>query len=130
MFGKKDIEIDKMETVIGPDARFQGNVRSKGFVRVDGIVDGSVSAEGVIVGEKAAVTGDVTAKRVYIGGKVTGNIIATTSLELQPKGQILGDIRTAQLSIADGSVFEGHCTMAADKVGAVDIDKLLETASA
>ena len=130
MFGKKDIDPAKMETIIGPDTRFQGNVRSKGYVRVDGEIDGSVSAEGVIIGEKAVVTGDITAKMVFVGGKVTGNVTAAAALELQPKGQIRGDIRTAQLSIVDGAVFEGQCVMAADKVGAVDIDRLLEKASA
>ncbi|HNC74909.1 MAG TPA: polymer-forming cytoskeletal protein, partial [Elusimicrobiota bacterium] len=88
MFGKKDIDPAKMETIIGPDTRFQGNVRSKGYVRVDGEIDGSVSAEGVIIGEKAVVTGDITAKMVFVGGKVTGNVTAAAALELQPKGQI------------------------------------------
>ncbi len=130
MFGKKDIDPAKMETVIGPDARFQGNVRSKGYVRVDGTVEGGVSAEGVIVGEKAVITGDVTAKIVFIGGKVTGNVTAASSLEIQPRGQVRGDIRTTQLSIADGALFEGHCVMTAEKVAAFDVDALLEKAAA
>lgn len=126
MFGKKDIEATHMETVIGVGSRFQGNIRSKGFVRVDGVVEGGVSAEGVIIGEKAHITGDVLAKVVFVGGKITGNVTAAHSLELQPKGEIRGDLRTAQLSIADGALFEGHCLMTVEKIGVVELEAQLE----
>lgn len=131
MFGnKKELESAKMETVIGPDTHFQGNIRSKGFVRVDGRVEGGISAEGVIVGEKAAVTGDIVAKSIFVAGKVNGNVTATAALELQPSGKITGDIRATQLSIADGAVFEGRCTMAPQDAAAATVDALLEKASA
>ncbi len=123
MFGKKEIDSTHMETILGPDSRFQGNIRSKGFVRIDGTVEGGVSAEGVILGEKGHITGDLLAKVVFISGKVTGNVTAAHSLELQPKGQILGDIKTAQLSIADGALFEGRCLMTAEKTGATEVEK-------
>lgn len=131
MFGnKKELESAKMETVIGPDTFFQGNIRSKGFVRVDGQVEGGIAAEGVIVGEKASVTGDIVAKSIFVAGKVTGNVTAAASLELQPSGKIAGDIRAAQLSISDGAVFEGRCTMTPEKTAGAEVDALLEKASA
>lgn len=125
MFGKKDVDATHMETIIGPDTRFQGNIRSKGFVRIDGTVEGGVSAEGLILGEKGQIAGDILAKVVFISGKVTGNVTAAHSLELQPKGQIRGDLKTAQLSIADGALFEGNCLMTAEKIGAVEVKEVL-----
>lgn len=119
-----------METVIGHGTRFQGNIRSKGYVRIDGIVEGGVSAEGVIIGEKAQITGDILAKTVFVAGRVTGNVTAAHTLELQPKGQITGDLRAAQLSIAEGALFEGNCIMATDKIGVVEIQDILENSSA
>ncbi|MBK8872121.1 MAG: polymer-forming cytoskeletal protein [Elusimicrobia bacterium] len=130
MIGKKEGLSSPMETVIGAGTRFQGNIRSKGFVRVDGVVEGGLCAEGVIVGEKADVTGDVIAKMVFIAGKVTGNVTAAHSLEIQPKGQVRGDLRTAQVSIADGAFFEGHCLMNAEKIGALDVEKALSQTTA
>ncbi len=123
----KDLDTAKMETIIGPDSAFQGTIKSKGYVRVDGKVEGGVSAEGVIVGESGHVQGDVTAKTVIVAGKVVGNIVAASGLELQTKGQILGDIRAAQISIAEGSLFEGNCVMAADKTKVIDIDQVLSS---
>lgn len=130
MLGKKEIESAHMETVIGAGSRFQGNIRSKGFVRIDGTVEGGVSAEGVIVGEKAHITGDIVAKSVFVAGRVTGNVTAANALELQPKGQITGDVRAAQLSIAEGALFEGNCVMSAEKIGAVEIQTALENTPA
>jgi cytoskeletal protein CcmA (bactofilin family) len=130
VFGKKEIESAHMETVIGVGTRFQGNIRSKGFVRIDGTVEGGVSAEGVIVGEKAQITGDIVAKTVFVAGRVTGNVTAANALELQPKGQITGDVRAAQLSIAEGALFEGNCVMSAEKIGAVEIQTSLENSPA
>jgi cytoskeletal protein CcmA (bactofilin family) len=123
----KDLDNAKMETIIGPDSAFQGSIKSKGYVRVDGKVEGGISAEGVIVGEGGQVQGDVTAKTVVVAGKVTGNVIAATALELQTKGQIVGDIRASQISIAEGAVFEGNCVMAADKTKVIDIDQVLNS---
>ena len=41
-----------LETVIGAESSFQGTLRSKGSVRIDGKIEGGVSAEGVILGER------------------------------------------------------------------------------
>jgi cytoskeletal protein CcmA (bactofilin family) len=126
MFRKtRDLDNAKMETVMGPDTFFQGAIRSKGFVRVDGKVEGSLSAEGIVVGQSGHVQGDITAKSVVIGGKVTGNVVAEETLELQAQSQIVGDVRTAQLSIAEGAVFEGNCVMISDKTKVIEMDEVL-----
>ena len=128
MFGNtkiKEAETAKMETILGPETHFQGTIRSKGFIRVDGKVEGGISAEGVIIGETGQVQGDVTAKNIVVGGKVTGNIIASAGLELQAHSQIFGDIRTAQLSVAEGAVFEGNCVMTTDKAKVIEMDEVM-----
>src|SRR6478735_4174622 len=115
MFGKKSAEKSmdaQLETILGSDSFFQGTLRSKGSVRIDGKVEGGVSAEGVILGEQGEIQGDISARTVVVGGKVTGNIHATESLELLTKSQVFGDLHAPQLLIAEGAVFEGSCLMA------------------
>ncbi len=129
MFGKIKETDSKMETVLGPETHFQGTIRSKGYIRVDGKVEGGISAEGVIVGETGQVQGDITAKNIVIGGKVTGNIIAAAVLELQLHSQVFGDIRTAQLSIAEGAVFEGNCVMTTEKAKVIEMDEVMNKSS-
>ena len=69
--------------------------------------NGGVSAETVILGDSGQVQGDITAKNIVVGGKVTGNIIASENLELQQHSQVFGDVRASKLHIAEGAVFEG-----------------------
>ncbi len=111
-----------LETIIGAESNFQGTLRSKGSVRVDGKIEGGISAEGVILGERGEVQGDISARTIVVGGKVTGNIHATESLELLSKCQVFGDLHAPQLLIAEGAVFEGSCLMASDKAKVKVID--------
>jgi len=111
-----------LETVIGAESFFQGTLRSKGSVRIDGKIEGGVSAEGVILGEGGEVQGDVSARTVVVGGRVTGNIHATESLELLNKSQVFGDLHAPQLLIAEGAVFEGSCLMASEKTKVIEVN--------
>jgi cytoskeletal protein CcmA (bactofilin family) len=129
MFGKMKEGDGRMETLIGTESHFQGTVRSKGSIRVDGRVEGGVSADSVFIGETGEIQGDITAKTIVVGGKVTGNIIASTTLELQARSQVYGDLRTAQLIISEGAVFEGNCVMTTEKTKVIEVEQMLPKAS-
>ncbi len=101
----------KIEAVIGPQTEIEGSVRTNEGIRIDGKIKGGVSAESTIIGSTGVVFGDVTSNKVVVGGKVKGNITASDTLELLRSGQILGDIKTSKLIIADGAIFEGNCQM-------------------
>lgn len=127
MFGKPANGSSKgadvhLETIIGAESDFQGTLRSKGSVRIDGKIEGGVSAEGVILGDRGEVQGDISARTVVIGGKVTGNIHATESLELLAKSQVFGDLHAPQLLIAEGAIFEGSCLMASEKAKVIELN--------
>ncbi|OGR89383.1 MAG: hypothetical protein A2992_04450 [Elusimicrobia bacterium RIFCSPLOWO2_01_FULL_59_12] len=112
----------QLETMVGAESFFQGTLRSKGSIRVDGKIEGGVSADGVIVGEQGEIQGDVSARSVVVGGKVTGNIHATETLELLAKSQVFGDLHAPQLVIAEGAVFEGSCLMASEKSKIIEVN--------
>lgn len=124
MFGKKESHnMGKLDTIIGSDTVFQGNIKTKGAVRVDGKLEGNITeATGVIVGDKGSVTGDIHAKIIIIGGKVTGNVTAMQNLEILPKAQLYGDIHTTLLSIGEGAVFEGNCVMNTEANKVIEMD--------
>lgn len=111
MFLKSNKNTPKIETIIGPGTEMEGNLISKESVRVDGKLKGEVKAYAVVLGEYGVILGDITAVSVTIAGKVKGNVSASETLELLPKGQILGDIKSSKLVIADGALFEGNCQM-------------------
>lgn len=111
MFLKSNKTAPKIETVIGPGTEMEGNLGTHESMRIDGKIKGEIHAHAVVIGEFGVVLGDITAASVTVAGKVKGNISATESLELLPKGQLVGDIRTAKLIISDGANFEGNCQM-------------------
>ena len=88
---------EKFETLIGPQAIVQGNLRLKESVRIDGIVIGDIEAE---------PDHDVT---VVIGaqGQVQGNIVARERVELPSQCRVEGDIRYTSIAIEHGATILG-----------------------
>jgi cytoskeletal protein CcmA (bactofilin family) len=108
MFSKKT---PRLEVIIGPETVFRGELTSKGTVRIDGGFEGNIFADCLIIGESGVLTGDVVAKDMNIGGKMTGNVRASGTVEIQPKGEVYGDISAASLAVSEGAVFEGRSSM-------------------
>ncbi|MCX5777867.1 MAG: polymer-forming cytoskeletal protein [Elusimicrobia bacterium] len=128
MFGfgekkKNNNDFGILETIIGIDTIFEGTIRTKNSIRIDGRFEGNITeANGIIIGDRGQVTGDITARLIVVGGKVTGNITAAHSLEILPKAQVFGDLHTGILSIGDSALFEGNCIMASDNGAVIELD--------
>ncbi len=108
MFSKKQ---QRLETIIGPESNIKGELSSKGTLRIDGTLDGNITADWVILGETGVVNGDVAATGMIIGGRIKGNIRASEMVEIRTKGEVVGEIYTAKLTIQEGAVFDGHSIM-------------------
>lgn len=99
-------------TIIGSSSSFDGKLISTGIVRVDGILSGELEVDGnIIVGENGYIKGNIKSDKVVIAGKVEGNVYSSGSLELTSSGKLYGDIEVRNVTIEDGAVFEGKCTM-------------------
>jgi len=101
----------KLEVIVGNDSVIKGEIASKGTVRIDGRFEGNLSAESVIIGEGAYLLGDITSKTLLAAGRITGNVHSVERVEIQPRGEVCGDIYTSRLTVADGGVFEGRSYM-------------------
>lgn len=107
-----------LSMVIGVDSTVRGTLESKGTVRIDGIVEGGILADWVIIGESGTVQGDIMSRGAVLGGNIEGNIHASETAEITAKGQVIGDITAARLSIVEGGIFEGHSRMIRTQEGA------------
>lgn len=111
MLGKKDNTI-RISTLIGNGATLEGDFFIPGSVRIDGCVNGNVTAEGtLIMGATGSISGNVSAEAVIIGGEVLGNVEAPQKAELTGSAKVLGDITTAVIVIDEHAVFQGKCNM-------------------
>lgn len=107
-------ELNELNAYLGRGSRVSGKLNFDGTVRVDGQVEGEISAQDtLIVGERAVVTAQINGNTVIIKGKVTGDINARKRVEIRAPGKLYGNIVTPSLVIHDGVVFEGHCSMGA-----------------
>lgn len=112
MFSRKNNE--KLESFIGANSSFKGDIKTKGTIRIDGSVEGNIESDWLIIGEKGILTGDVRANGVIVGGKIEGMVTAREIIEIKGKGEITGDINTPKLSVSEGAILNGKATMTKD----------------
>lgn len=101
-----------VKSVIGPGTVVNGDITSEGSLRIEGEVIGKVtSKDTVVIHDNGKVKAEIRAQQVIVSGEVQGNIFATERLEITASGRVIGDITAPRVSIAEGVVFEGKCTM-------------------
>jgi len=102
--------IEKITTTLGKETSFNGVLRFKESLKIDGTFEGEIESPGFLYIENGAtVKANIKVGSVVVGGVVRGNIEASERLEMLTTGKVFGNIRTAKLNIADGVVFEGKC---------------------
>jgi cytoskeletal protein CcmA (bactofilin family) len=113
----RDESIGKDEvTIIGAGVILEGKISCKGNIRVDGVVNGDITANGsVAVGENGEINGEINAEIINVGGKVTGSLNAKDKLVLEAKAVLKGDIITKILVVEAGANFDGNSKMASGK---------------
>ncbi len=86
-----------------------GELSFSGTFRVDGNIHGSIKTNDLlVVGELATIHADIKAGEVEIYGSVFGNIETSRRVAIYSTGRVRGDVRTPQLVLEDGGVFEGR----------------------
>jgi cytoskeletal protein CcmA (bactofilin family) len=99
-------------TIIGQGITIEGELTSDEDVTVAGTVRGRLSTEGTVsIDAGATIEADVTAASLAVGGSVTGNVTAADRVDLLTGGRLVGDVKTARLTIADGASFKGNVDM-------------------
>ena len=95
--------------VIGKGMVIKGQVRSAEHMHIDGEIDGSLYLAGfdLAVTAQARVRGDVTAREVDVAGVIEGNVEAAKRIMVRRGGRLIGDLKTASITIEDGAYFKG-----------------------
>ncbi len=97
---------------LGEGTSFKGILTFEGMVRIDGKMEGEIyTKDTLVVGEAAVVTARIQAGTVVISGTVKGDIAADKKIEILSTGRLFGNMSTPSLSIEDGVIFDGTCSM-------------------
>lgn len=110
-----------VNSLLGPDSSFRGDLAVDGFVRIDGDVRGSVRASGkIVVSEAARCEASLVARSAVIGGVVRGDVCVSERLTILAGGVVVGNVFAPRLD-ADGEVLiHGDIEVSGQKEGVED----------
>jgi cytoskeletal protein CcmA (bactofilin family) len=106
---------EKLKSFLGSESEFQGDLVTKGILRMDGIVQGKIQADQVIVSETSVIKGEIIAKRIVVGGRVEGCLRGQEIVEITANGKVTGDVFTNKLLVMEGAEFNGRIEMKAEQ---------------
>ncbi len=109
----RDIKEGRLSGFVGHGTMLTGETVFEAMLRVDGHLVGTVSSEAgtLIVGTNGRVDANVSVSAAVINGTVNGDIAASEKIQLGRTARVIGNIQTPRLTIEDGAVLEGGCTM-------------------
>ena len=96
---------NKTKSVLVSDIKIKGNITEKESIIIDGEVDGNISAEFVETFENSNIKGNITAKNVFIGGKLKGEI-SSDRVHIKKTADVDGTIKHKILSVEEGSALK------------------------
>lgn len=105
-------DVTTLTAFLGKGTRITGTLAFEGPCRIEGHVEGEIAAKDTLtVGETAVVNARIHGSMIVIHGTVTGDVVATSRLEIRAPGKIIGDVTTPSLVINEGAILEGRCSM-------------------
>ena len=114
MFGKKrsSIKPGRIDSLIGRQTEFTGDVRFSGGLHVDGIIKGNVMADEdsdavLTLSEHGSIMGQIGVPQVVLSGTVSGDVYADRHVELTSSARINGDVYYGLIEMAMGAEVNG-----------------------
>ena len=108
---KKAKRTTELDSLIGENTKFVGDVHFSGGLHIDGTVKGNVIAEGddsqVTTSEKGRVEGNVHVHNIVLSGEVIGDVYALKHIELAPNARVTGNVYYNLIEMAGGAEVNG-----------------------
>ncbi len=109
----RDIKEGRLSGFVGHGTTLTGETAFQAMLRVDGHLVGTVSSESgtLIVGTNGKVDANISVSAAIVNGTINGDIAATEKIQLGRTAVVIGNVQTPRLTIEEGAVLEGGCTM-------------------
>jgi cytoskeletal protein CcmA (bactofilin family) len=95
-------------TIIAEDMVIRGDIKNGGIVEVRGYVEGSVSADRLLIHQSGRVYGTVTADNADVNGRLQGKVYIKHLINIGNSGAVAGDVRYGQLALAGGGDLDAN----------------------
>ena len=102
-------EIHESKSVAASDVQIIGSLTFNGELVFDGkLSGGSVKGRVLSVGPASRIDGSIEADALSIAGIVNGNVTVTGKTEIHASAQLVGNLTTSRLVMADGATLIGQ----------------------
>ncbi|GAA0719149.1 polymer-forming cytoskeletal protein [Dokdonella soli] len=115
MFGndkRNGKSVAAISTLIAEGTTIRGDIEFSGGLHLEGVIDGSISAEGtdavLTLSEKGRVNGEVRVSNAVVNGTVNGDIFVGERLELAGNARVEGNVHYKVLEMAAGAQVNGR----------------------
>ena len=100
-------------SVIGETLHFKGELSAGEDLVIEGKVEGKINQGKccLTVKPKGQIVANVNATKIFIEGKVKGDLSATVSVTIRESGFVEGNIVAPRVAINDGATFNGSIEM-------------------
>tara|TARA_Y100001970_G_scaffold205987_1_gene250876 strand:+ start:5660 stop:6133 length:474 start_codon:yes stop_codon:yes gene_type:complete len=88
--------------IIGEGASIKGEIKEENEINVQGIIEGDVSCQNLIIGKTGSIKGKINAKTLYVEGNIEGEINVKERLKLMSSSYVSGKITYGSLEINEG----------------------------
>ncbi len=112
-----DAEPTDKVSVIGETLYFKGELTAGEDLVIEGTVEGTINQGKccLTVKPKGRLVANVNATKIFIEGKVKGDLHATVSVKVRRGGEVEGNIVAPTVSLEEGATFNGNIEMRAPK---------------
>jgi len=116
MITRKPVDNPQVGGMLGEGVSVEGTLTFNQTFRVDGEFKGKITrSDRLVVGEKGKVSGEIEVNSLVVYGRVEGTVKVKSTVEVHPKGRIVGDLEmlAPALSIMEGGFMEGTLKLSA-----------------
>ena len=104
------INFQNMNSMVGQDAVFQGDIKLDEGIIVYGTVYGNFQSKGAVrVSRTGKVHGNISASDIHVGGNVEGDVVVENRAVLGEASLLNGSLTYKSLIIEEGAQFQGQC---------------------
>lgn len=111
--GGRDTETSNSVSVIGETLYFKGELSAGEDLVIEGTVEGTINQGKccLTVKPKGRLVANVNATKIFIEGKVKGDLHATVSVMVRENGEVEGNIVAPSVALEEGATFNGNIEM-------------------
>ena len=106
------IDEEYYSTILDESFQFKGTIKFENSSIIKGYIEGKIESKGILViGPKAVVTADISAKTLECFGQINGDVCIEEEAYFHAPAVINGSIKTKLLTFEKGCILNGNVIM-------------------